>query len=78
MEEQTEALNFEEAMQKLEHIVNALQKENLPLQQAMAYFKEGISLSQYCSKTLEEAEETMTKLMNEEGELEDFEPQTKE
>ena len=36
---------FEQQLQKLEQIVNNLEKGNVPLEEAMAQFKEGIDLS---------------------------------
>jgi exodeoxyribonuclease VII small subunit len=40
------------------------------------YYEDGMILSKYCSQTLENAEETMTKLMTESGQLEAFEEPT--
>ncbi|MGX7415433.1 exodeoxyribonuclease VII small subunit [Aerococcus christensenii] len=68
-----EELSFEEALNELEAIVSQLQNGDIPLKESMEAFQKGIQLSNYCSQTLEQAEKTMTKLMNESGDLEDFE-----
>lgn len=60
---------FETAMEELEAIVNALEKGDLPLDQALNAFKEGVELSHFCQTTLENAEETVAKLMTQDGEL---------
>lgn len=60
---------FESAMEGLETIVASLEKGDLPLDQALSAFKEGVELSKYCQKTLEDAEETVAKLMTEDGQL---------
>lgn len=61
---------FEQQLQKLEQIVNNLEKGNVPLEEAMAQFKEGIDLSNILQKTLNDAEETLTKVINSNGEEE--------
>lgn len=60
-------------MQELEQIVNNLEKGNVPLEEAMAQFKEGIDLSNTLQKTLNDAEETLTKVINSNGEEEIYE-----
>ena len=59
---------FEQQLQELEQIVNNLEKGNVPLEEAMAQFKEGIDLSNTLQKTLNDAEETLTKVINSNGE----------
>lgn len=61
---------FEQQLQELEQIVNNLEKGNVPLEEAMAQFKEGIDLSNTLQKTLNDAEETLTKVINSNGEEE--------
>ncbi|AMB94693.1 exodeoxyribonuclease VII small subunit [Aerococcus sanguinicola] len=70
-----ENLTFEQAMAKLEEIVAKLQNGDIPLADSMTYFQDGMALSKYCNDSLQEAEETMVKLMNENDELEDFDKQ---
>lgn len=64
---------FEQQLQELEQIVNNLEKGNVPLEEAMAQFKEGIDLSNTLQKTLNDAEETLTKVINLNGEEEIYE-----
>lgn len=61
---------FEQQLQELEQIVNNLEKGNVPLEEAMAQFKEGIDLSNTLQKMLNDAEETLTKVINSNGEEE--------
>ena len=72
----TSKLSFEEALEKVEAIVNQLQSGDIKLEESMDAFQDGMILSKYCSQTLENAEETITKLMTENGQLEAFEEQT--
>src|SRR5690242_15171740 len=47
---------FEAAMARLEDIVQELEKGDVPLEQSLKLFEEGIKLSRICNKRLEEAE----------------------
>ncbi len=47
---------FEAALARLEEIVQELEKGDLPLEQSLKFFEEGIKLSRICSKRLEDAE----------------------
>lgn len=60
--------SFEEALLSLEKIVKNLERADIPLEEALSEFQKGIALSQFCKKTLENAEQTITKLMLESGE----------
>jgi len=50
------ALKFEEAMARLETIVTELEKGDLPLDESLKIFEEGIRLSKTCLKMLDDAE----------------------
>jgi len=50
------APSFETSLHRLEQIVKKLEAGDLPLDDAMKLFEEGIQLSQQCQKQLEEAE----------------------
>jgi exodeoxyribonuclease VII small subunit len=54
---------FEEALKKLQMIVEKLEKGDLPLEEAMESFTEGIKLAQYCHQKLEEAENKVQMLL---------------
>ena len=47
---------FEDALARLETIVTDLEKSDLPLEDALKIFEEGVRLSKGCLKMLEEAE----------------------
>lgn len=49
-------VRFEQAMARLEAIVGELEKGDLPLDESLKIFEEGIRLSKNCLKVLEEAE----------------------
>ena len=48
--------SFEESLRKLESIVEQLEKGDLPLEQSLQLFEEGVGLSAVCKKELDEAE----------------------
>jgi len=50
------AIKFEDAMARLETIVTELEKGDLPLDESLRIFEEGIKLSKNCLKMLDEAE----------------------
>lgn len=74
----TEELTFEEAMNKLEEIVEKLEEGDVPLEKAITYYQEGMKLSKLCNDKLSNVQEKMTQIMNEHGELEPFEVQEEE
>lgn len=51
-----EPLSFEEALSRLETIVDELEDESITLDQSIELYEEGIELSRLCTETLEEAE----------------------
>lgn len=54
---QSEAgLPFEEALKKLESIVESMEAEDLPLETLLARFEEGTKLAQICQSKLADAE----------------------
>jgi len=50
------ANDFEKAFQQLEKIVQRLESEELPLDDSLQLFEEGIRLSRFCNQKLEEVE----------------------
>jgi len=48
--------DFEKAFQHLEKIVQRLESEELPLDESLQLFEEGIRLSRFCNQKLEEVE----------------------
>jgi exodeoxyribonuclease VII small subunit len=69
---------FEECLDRLEKIVNELEKGEIPLERAVALFEEGVSLSNSCRKELEQAEGKVEILLRQNGKLQPapFEPAT--
>lgn len=51
-----EIRDFEAALTRLENIVQTLEAGNLPLEEAMKLFEEGMKLARFCTQKLEEAE----------------------
>jgi exodeoxyribonuclease VII small subunit len=49
-------LPFEEALKKLETIVDAMESGDLPLENLLAKYEEGMKLAQVCQEKLAEAE----------------------
>ena len=54
---------FEDAFQKLETIVKKLEEGNLSLEDSLKAFEEGVRLSRFCSKKLDEAEKKVEILL---------------
>ena len=54
---------FENAIKKLEQIDTDLETNNLPLDEAVKKFEEGVKLSKFCSKILDETEQKVTILL---------------
>lgn len=48
--------SFEESLKKLESIVDQLEKGDLPLEQSLKLFEEGVGLSAVCKQELDTAE----------------------
>jgi exodeoxyribonuclease VII small subunit len=63
-----EELSFEEAMEKLEDIVEKLEEGEVPLEKALQFYQKGMELSKYCHDTLNKAENQLTKMITDEGE----------
>ena len=53
---------FEQAIKQLEQIIQELESGDLPLEKAISKFEEGIQLSKFCSKILDETEKRITVL----------------
>jgi exodeoxyribonuclease VII small subunit len=68
---------FEECLQRLERIVQELEKGDVSLEKSLTLFEEGVQLSSACRKELEQAEGRVEILLKKNGKLqaESFEPQ---
>jgi exodeoxyribonuclease VII small subunit len=56
-------IKFEKALARLEEIVQKLEQGDLPLEQSLKLFEEGIRLSRICNTRLEEAERKVEVLL---------------
>lgn len=59
----SEGITFEQAMAELEGIVMRLEKGELTLDESIGFFKRGVELTKYCNKKLDEAERSITMLI---------------
>jgi exodeoxyribonuclease VII small subunit len=57
--------NFETSMKRLEEIVHDLENGDLPLENSLKVFEEGMDLIKFCSEKLEEVEKKVTMLVKE-------------
>jgi len=65
------AMKFEEGLSKLETIVQTLDSGNIPLDEALTLFKDGLALTKELSKRLDEVEKKVEILIKkEDGTLE--------
>jgi exodeoxyribonuclease VII small subunit len=55
--------SFEVALKQLEEVVQKLEKGELPLEESLRLYEDGIRLSRYCHAKLEEAEGKIEQLM---------------
>ncbi len=68
-----EKLTFEEAMERLEQIVQKLERGDLSLEDSIGSFQQGIKLSRRCREILADAEYRVEYLLKEDGLLEEEE-----
>ena len=60
---------FEDCLQRLEKIVQELEKGDVPLETSLTLFEEGMNLSSACRKELEQAEGKVEVLLKKNGKL---------
>ena len=69
------SLDFEKSLEKLENIIEALEDGDLPLNESIKTFEEGVKLSKHCQDLLTNAELKIQKLLEKDDgtlDLEDF------
>lgn len=54
---------FEENMARLEQIVRAMERGDVPLEESLKLFQEGTALVKTCGKLLDDAEQQVTKIV---------------
>lgn len=57
---------FEDALAELEKIVQRLEDPDVPLDEAVGLFEDGIKLSRFCSQKLDEVEKRVDMLLHSE------------
>ena len=62
-------MKFSEKMEEIETIVTRLEKEALPLEDALSLFENGVGLIRECRMYLDEAKEKVMLLSSNEGEI---------
>ncbi len=67
-------LTFEQALKRLEEIVEALETEDLDLDKSLQFFEEGVSLSRHCNQQLQAAEKRIDILLTKADGTLDTEP----
>ncbi|AXX73262.1 exodeoxyribonuclease VII small subunit [Limosilactobacillus reuteri] len=67
---------FEEQLAQLQQIVNHLEQGNVPLEEALQQFQEGIKLSRELQTKLTNAEKTLGHLIDDNGDEKVYEKQT--
>jgi len=72
MEKKDKELSFEENIKELENIVKNLESGEVPLDDAINKFKEAITIANLCDKKLKEASDSVNKILNKDGNLEEF------
>jgi exodeoxyribonuclease VII small subunit len=60
-------IRFEDALARLEEIVDRLEAGNLPLEESLKAFEEGVALARRCAKYLEDAERRIEMLTRDES-----------
>ena len=71
-EKKKEELSFEESLQTLETIVKKLESGDVPLDDAIEEFNKAMTLAKTCDEKLKNAEEAITKLIKDNGDVVDF------
>ena len=71
----TKKNNFEEQLNELQEIVNKLESGNVPLEDALNEFQAGVKLSRELEKKLNDAEQTVDKLVDKDGNEKTLDPQ---
>ncbi len=61
----TNLSNFETDLKKLQNILEAIESDELSLEQSIEKYKEGVELSKKCQKALEDAKQIIEVLDNE-------------
>jgi exodeoxyribonuclease VII small subunit len=70
-----EGMSFEDAMAELEHVVEALEKGEVPLEESITLYERGARLKAHCEAKLKAAEERVERLtLNSQGQPQGTQP----
>ena len=78
MASEKEDVKFEDNLVELENIVRKLESGDVALEDAIAEFQKGMKISETLKKTLNEAEETLVKIVGKNDQESDFSPEQKD
>ncbi len=78
MPKKIEQLTFEDAYERLTHIIESMESGETPLAKLLTQFEEGSMLLKACQKKLQDAEHKVEKLNLETGNMEPFDDQANE
>lgn len=67
-----QSVSFEQAMEKLEVLVEKLEEGDVPLEEAISIYKEGMELSKLCHDKLKVVEEQLTQILTDDGQIAGF------
>ena len=71
-EKKENEISFEDGLEQLEEIVKKLETGEVPLDNAIEEFNKAMKLAKTCDDKLKSAEEAITKLVKENGDIVDF------
>ena len=57
-----ENMTYEKAIIRLEYIIQQLENNEIPLEESISLFQEGIELSKYCDNKLKNIQEKVAKI----------------
>lgn len=66
-------MSFEDSLEKLEEIIKKLENGDVPLEEAIDEFNEAMKLVKTCNDKLNSAEKSIAKIVEENGDVLDFE-----
>lgn len=72
MDKKKDKVNFEDNINKLETIVRELESGNVALDDALEKFNEAFKISKECDEKLKEVSDSLNKVLNKDGNLEEF------
>lgn len=69
--QESQQLNFEQALAELHGLVEKMEQGGLPLQESLQYFERGVGLIRHCQQELAAAEQKV-KILTEQQKLEPY------